>query len=116
KVLEVRGPRELYYQPRHVYTAEFLGAGNIIQGTIPKERSIDSSILIGTSIGVLTARGGDVSGAEQVHVLVQPENIEVLKIKEGSSDAQNVIACILSESQFTGAYMELGLAFEDGST
>src|SRR5690606_7298071 len=111
--LEVRRPRELYYKPRHVYTAEFLGAGNIIQGTIQEERAIDSDILIGTSIGVLAAKGKELGGAEQVHILIQPENIKVLKSKDGSSDARNIVACILSESQFTGAYMELGLEFED---
>ena len=68
-------PEEVYYEPASRWTAEFVGASNVVAGRVV-EGEVD------TAVGRLAARG--VNGAPVVDVLLRPELLELVPDGEGA--------------------------------
>jgi len=68
-------PEELYFAPADRWSAEFLGAGNVLQGSVDGEG-------VRTPIGVVPAHG--TNGAPSVDVLVRPELVELAPDPSGA--------------------------------
>jgi iron(III) transport system ATP-binding protein len=70
-------PEEVYYEPASRWSAEFVGASNVVEG-----RVVDGQVE--TSFGRFAARG--VNGAPAVDVLVRPELLELVPDPSGSGE------------------------------
>ncbi len=74
RVVESGAPQEIYAQPRHSFTARFLGVSNTITGVV---RQVDGDIgTVETGLGVLRCRGSaDTSPGDSVLLAVRPDSI-----------------------------------------
>jgi iron(III) transport system ATP-binding protein len=70
-------PEDVYYEPASRWSAEFVGASNIVRG-----RVVDGSVE--TAIGTLAARG--VNGSPVVEVLVRPELLRLVPDPAGMGE------------------------------
>jgi iron(III) transport system ATP-binding protein len=76
-VVQEGAPEELYFSPASRWAAEFVGAGNVLPG------SIDGG-LVHTILGAFPANG--VNGERAVEVLVRPELLELRPDPAGSAE------------------------------
>ena len=82
-------PEELYFRPRSLFAATFLGDSNIIPATV--ERGGTGEVELQSAYGTLRAHApeGTVAGAA-VNVLVRPENVAVVAAGEAADPAANL--------------------------
>jgi putative spermidine/putrescine transport system ATP-binding protein len=108
RIEQIGTPQELYFRPRSLFAAEFLGESNILDATVG-------------DAGELTAPGGlvlqvkDRSAArpgERVKVLVRPERLHLLG--EGDS-ADNIAEGELGETVFSGGMTRYFVRLPEGS-
>jgi iron(III) transport system ATP-binding protein len=88
KIMQVGGPRELYERPRDRFVADFMGATNLIEGTIAERNG--SGVVVKTGVGamrVAASVAGDSPTASSgpVHCMVRPESVRLVE----SGAAQN---------------------------
>jgi iron(III) transport system ATP-binding protein len=74
-IVQVGTPEELYFAPANRWSAEFLGAGNVLPGQV-------AAGAVHTSIGVFPASGA----AGPVEVLVRPELVALAPDPEGQGE------------------------------
>jgi iron(III) transport system ATP-binding protein len=88
KIMQVGGPRELYERPRDRFVADFMGATNLIEGTIAERDG--SGVVVKTGVGAVRV-AASVTGASPtasagpVHCMVRPESVRLVE----SGVAQN---------------------------
>ncbi len=100
RIEQVGTPQELYFRPRSVFAAEFLGESNILDATVTES---GSTIRLTASDGLaLQARHDDgvapPTGAA-VKVVVRPESLRLLGAEETSD---NVATGVLKDPVFVG--------------
>jgi putative spermidine/putrescine transport system ATP-binding protein len=91
KIEQMGPPDELYFQPRTLFAAEFLGDSNILDGTVAG---------IGEFVSVNTDQGGSMiarpapiaENGKTVKILVRPENLTLLREGEESALANRLSA------------------------
>jgi iron(III) transport system ATP-binding protein len=76
-VVQEGTPEELYFAPASRWAAEFVGAGNVLPGTVDAD-------LVRTAVGAFPANGA--RGAGTVEVLVRPELIELEPDPDGPGE------------------------------
>ncbi|MBW6425760.1 ABC transporter ATP-binding protein [Rhizobium sp. XQZ8] len=78
QIEQIGTPQELYFQPKTLFAADFLGESNLIAGTIVGEEN-DCLTLELPGIGTVRVRSGNtpVSGSDIVH-FTRPESLSVL--------------------------------------
>ncbi len=75
-LLDVAGPREIYFRPRSAFTADFIGLTNIIKGRLAGEE--DGLARLETPIGsVLCAQSGEKRKNGEVVIFLRPEDVTV---------------------------------------
>ncbi len=81
---QIGTPNEIYDEPKNIWVAKFIGDANIFDGTFLG----DNQIRLFDKIAVHTDEGGDGSFAvgERVHVLIRPEDFDVVPAGEGIFD------------------------------
>jgi iron(III) transport system ATP-binding protein len=77
RVVQEGSPEELYFSPASRWAAEFVGAGNVLSGSVDGE-------LVYTILGAFPANG--VNGERVVEVLVRPELLELRPDPAGSAE------------------------------
>jgi len=76
KIVQLGTPREIYETPRNTFVAEFIGASNLIKGTVASAES--GAAVVETPAGrFVSAREHVVSVGDAVRVSVRPESIEI---------------------------------------
>jgi putative spermidine/putrescine transport system ATP-binding protein len=71
------GPEELYFRPKSVFAADFLGNANLIPATV--EGTEQGAVRLATAFGPITAPrpSFELSAGQQVRVLIRPENMRL---------------------------------------
>jgi putative spermidine/putrescine transport system ATP-binding protein len=98
RIEQVGTPQELYFRPRSVFVAEFLGESNIVDATVAAAG--DLMQLNGPGGLAIRAHGdGAVAPGAAVKVIVRPERLRLLGDGE---TADNAVAGTLKETVFVG--------------
>jgi putative spermidine/putrescine transport system ATP-binding protein len=114
KIEQMGPPDELYFQPRTLFAAEFLGDSNILDGTVT-----DLGEFVSVNIdqgGSLTARPASI--AEQgkaVKVLVRPENVTLLREGE-ESELANRLSAEMVDTIILGGVIKSYVRLSDDTT
>ena len=103
RIHEVGTPTTLYREPGSRNVMEFLGASNILEGTVTSARSGASRIRIGDTLQLKA--GGTHDKGRAVQLGIRPEQFVVETEKPGK--AENVIAATVSEAVYKGPHVEL---------
>jgi iron(III) transport system ATP-binding protein len=108
RIIERGRPVDIYRHPRHVFTAKFLGATNLIAGTIADVDTATGRLAVTTALGRIL--GIDPSRAlaqgAKVQVSIRPED---LSPHEGAAGAVNTIEGRMTFAAFAGAAVEAEL-------
>jgi iron(III) transport system ATP-binding protein len=86
RVEQMGPPEDVYLRPASRFVAEFVGTGNIIDGTI--ERRLPDGVEVQTAGGTLraTAEGTDLAPGAAVGILIRPEHVRIAPLSDGADD------------------------------
>jgi putative spermidine/putrescine transport system ATP-binding protein len=98
RIEQIGTPQELYFKPRSVFVAEFLGESNILEGTV-SERGPRTLLTAADGLRIQAASDGGAQLGESVKFVVRPESIRLLAPDE---PADNVVTGTLKETVFVG--------------
>jgi len=107
-------PHELYFRPRTLFSARFLGDSNVLSGKL-QGRAQDG--LVETPVGLLRSSNGNehVGDGESVHLMVRPENVMLLSPDNKHEYANAVEATVVDTISF-GGVIKTFARLSDGST
>jgi ABC-type Fe3+/spermidine/putrescine transport system ATPase subunit len=107
---QIGTPEDIYYRPRTIFAAEFIGSANILPGC-----SLGTDGVRTVSDLVLRPSCGLPSTGSNINVVIRPEN---LRISEGSSApaGSSLIKGKVVDSVFLGAISEVTVALGDDVT
>lgn len=73
RIVQVGSPRSLYFEPNSVFSAQFIGSSNIIEGIVEET---NGNALIRSDVGLINLTTSDfpARGGDNVCVLIRPEN------------------------------------------
>ena len=100
-------PQELYFQPRTVFAADFLGESNLMPATV--RESSTGETLVGASDGV-TVRGQPnpaLSQGDGVRFMVRPESVKLVEPGGADNEVEGVLKEVIMSGQITKCFMEL---------
>ena len=90
RILQLGRPTEIYDQPNSQFVADFMGATNLLNGTLCSEVDAATVKLVDTDIGpILCSFSRRMPCGSQVVISVRPENIKITK--ENRPEENNVI-------------------------
>ena len=99
--------RDLYFQPRTVFAANFLGQSNILPAEIDRSGPTPT---IRTAGGLRLASAAFDGSAPMSHVMIRPENLRLLPPGELADDA---VPGVVDEVVFTGGTIRLLVRIAD---
>jgi putative spermidine/putrescine transport system ATP-binding protein len=100
RIEQIGTPEELYFKPRSVFVAEFLGESNILEATVEaRGGAIVLTAVEGLEIRAAADAGRAAPVGAKVRFVVRPESIRLLAPGE---TAENVASGTLKESVFVG--------------
>ena len=113
KIEQIGDPEELYFRPRSVFVADFIGDSNLIEVTI-KNGATDGSCLVEGPAGIsLSSSSSDnYTSHAKARLMVRPERVRIL----GPTDtAANAVRGITREVLFVGAQYKYCVELADGT-
>ncbi|MCC7045986.1 MAG: ABC transporter ATP-binding protein [Alphaproteobacteria bacterium] len=106
RIIEVSTPEELYNSPKTLFSAEFVGASNLIPGRSAPCANREGYSQVDTALGLMIARGN--VHAELAVLSIRPERIRVASATTANL-AENEFDCVVRSSHFTGDRREVEL-------
>jgi ABC-type Fe3+/spermidine/putrescine transport system ATPase subunit len=96
-------PRDVYSRPRDQFMADFMGAGNVLEGSVVHDAKARDMIEVDVGFGTLrsSAGGQAFQAGQRVTVAIRPEGITLSDDKRDNSFPCKVLA-----DAFLGSYME----------
>jgi iron(III) transport system ATP-binding protein len=112
RIVERGRPVDIYRRPRHVFTAQFLGATNLIAGTIAEADVAAGTLAVTTVLGRILGIDptGSLRPGAKVVVSIRPED---LSIRAPAAGAVNTIEGQMTFAAFAGAAVEAELRCGD---
>jgi iron(III) transport system ATP-binding protein len=99
-IVQAAPPRALYERPANAFVAQFVGASNLLPGTVAARDPDPDTVSIACEIGTLHARAADVlAPGDAVLLFVRPEHVE---LSEAKPDGANVFAATVDQKVFLG--------------
>jgi putative spermidine/putrescine transport system ATP-binding protein len=109
RIEQLGTPRELYFQPRSVFVAEFLGESNIIEARVAEGG--DPALLDAGGLTIRAHATGAAPGAA-VKLVLRPEHLRLLEPGEA---ADNVAEGRIKETVFVGGVTRCFVALPGGA-
>jgi putative spermidine/putrescine transport system ATP-binding protein len=101
---------ELYFYPRTVFTAQFLGESNILEATVTESDS--EKLVLRGSVGAIKALPREIAVGTKATVVVRPENIRMLRPGE---QVCNEVSGDLTETTFIGGSTKHYVKTDEGA-
>ena len=119
RVEQISPPRELYTRPQSIFTARFIGANTLINGTVRNME--DDLVTVDTPFGALIAdrpakpatpgaSAAIVLPAEAMHVLPATMPEAEIRAKHGT----NLLPCTITRQQLVGHILQIGMTLPSG--
>ena len=113
RIEQIGSPAELYFSPRSVFAADFIGESNLLDGQVA---AVDGSeVTLVSTAGVLlkpkAGKGRPVRSGETVKLMVRPEMLSVL---QPGAKADNVIEARLMDVILVGGVTKTYARLADG--
>ena len=107
RIEQLGSPAELYFRPRTLFVADFLGESNLLQGTLERVEGGEADVRFtrGDGRARVTLHAALPVGSK-VRVMVRPQNLAV----RGESAAVNCVAGTVLDSMITGSLTKLYVA------
>jgi putative spermidine/putrescine transport system ATP-binding protein len=114
RIEQVGSPADLYFRPRTVFAAGFLGESNVLDATVAGTDG--STVLLGGVVDGAVLRAPAAAGVrhgDRVKLVVRPERLTLLRPGE---DAPNVLEGVLQEVILVGGVTKFYVRLGDGRT
>ena len=109
RIEQLGTPADLYFRPRSLFVADFLGESNILPAALRSRSGDEVEIGLGTQgvSGRALANGNDLPPGSEVRVMVRPQNLTVAR-KGGSvpDGIQGRVSEVMVTGSLTKVYME----------
>lgn len=103
KLLDVAGPKEVYFKPRTQFTADFIGLTNILRGRVKELK--DGTGEVETKLGrLLSPLPAESKTGDEVLIFIRPEDVVVLK--QQPEAAENVFSGEIRALIFLGEMVD----------
>jgi len=103
RVVQAGTPKELYFKPRSIFVADFLGRSSIYRGLVLEQSGYEVKVQLEDSNLVLKGIALEEKLPPKVAVVIRPE---VIKIGEDAEPGDIVVKGILEFAMFTGEKIE----------
>jgi len=104
KIEQLGTPSELYFRPRTLFVADFLGESNLLEGTVERVEGGQADVRFAQDGGRARALAhAELAAGSKVRVMVRPQNIGV---RAGPADVNSVRGTVL-DSMITGSLTKL---------
>jgi len=115
QVEQIGTPEELYFRPKSLFSADFLGESNFIAAEVLR---IENGFVVaktpaGETLSALSVEGSDIQPGQSIRIMVRPECVRVMAPDENADNEQTVT---LGRSVLTGATSRLLGTRTDGTT
>jgi iron(III) transport system ATP-binding protein len=100
-VVECGTPQELYYRPRRLFTAQFIGRAELVPCTVG--RRAGGGALVTTPLGPVMASGAAADGPRQATLMVRPEHLSIVP---AGADLPNKFPGTVQSAVFLGRFFE----------
>jgi putative spermidine/putrescine transport system ATP-binding protein len=105
RIEQIDTPENLYFRPRSVFAADFLGDSNIFKGRVDATGRLEGP-------GRLVVSGASAGAADAVTAIIRPESIRLLAAGEA---AEGVADGRVENVVFVGGFMRIFVRLADGT-
>lgn len=101
-------PADLYFRPKTLFVADFLGESNLLPARVVKIEGSNIEVLIGPEgVKASAFANGPVRKGEEIHVMIRPQNLSIGKAGAASSGKLRAkVTDIMVTGSLTKIYME----------
>jgi putative spermidine/putrescine transport system ATP-binding protein len=110
RIEQIGTPQELYFRPRTMFVAQFLGESNILEGSVT-EHGEPTLLAAGESLRVRAASVDRALAGGAVKIVIRPESLRLLAPGEA---AENIATGRLKETVFVGGVSRHFVALPGG--
>ena len=107
-IVEVGTPQEIYLNPKTIFTANFVGEANFLEGTLSPRSKKDVEVRDGFKVRTTQE---NIPESERLVVAVRPEHVI---IEEESRKAVNAFQCRVEAIRFLGSLVRFELRLDNG--
>jgi putative spermidine/putrescine transport system ATP-binding protein len=112
RIEQLGTPDDLYFRPRSVFAADFLGESNLLDGTVSALDDGRASVRLSDGTELRGMSGDDLTIGEPVRLMVRPEAVQFLG--ESAADPGNVITAALRDTVMSGGTTKYFFATSTG--
>ncbi len=108
KIEQLGAPGDLYFRPRTVFVADFLGESNLLPAQVDRNEAGTLAVTLdgGAGSGQAIGNGANLAAGAKVTVMVRPQNITVRPAGEGSGKLKGRLTDIMVTGSLTKLYLE----------
>ena len=110
RVEQIGTPREIYETPRTRFVADFIGASNLLAGSVASASSDRVVVRVG-DLSLTSSHGADVATGQSVTVLIRPERVRLLR-SANDRPASNLLAGRVVDVVYLGEDLQVSVEFE----
>jgi len=105
KIVEEGSPHELYFSPRNVFVASFVGENNTLEGKVSKIENDKIFVSIGNWILKRSRKGyTDLKEGDKVAVIIKAEGVEIIHNKDKQKHRyENILEGVVTQTAFLGS-------------
>lgn len=113
KIEQLGTPDDLYFRPRTLFVADFLGESNLLPATLTASRGDEVDVLIGDrGITAKATANGTLKPDTNVHIMVRPQN---MVIEKASAANAGHFQATVTDVMVTGSLTKIYMSTDEGA-
>ena len=105
RVVECGTPQELYYRPRRLFTAQFIGRAEIVPCTVARREG--GAALLETPLGAIVSKCGASDASGRASLMIRPEHLSIVP---ADARVANTLPGTVASAVFLGRLFEYEIA------
>jgi len=107
KIEQLGSPGDLYFRPRTVFAADFLGESNLFEATVSSVSSDGAMLALdhGRVRALAVGNGASLQAGQQVRVLVRPQNLGLARELPASPHLSAQVLDVMITGSLTKLYL-----------
>ncbi|ABR64230.1 polyamine ABC transporter ATP-binding protein [Sinorhizobium medicae] len=111
KIEQLGTPADLYFRPKTLFVADFLGESNLLPATAGRSQGELMNVEIGPQrVAAQALANNEVSVGDAIHIMIRPQNLTIEK-----AEAKDRISAIVSDVMVTGSLTKIYMNAVDAS-
>lgn len=112
KIEQLGTPADLYFRPKTLFVADFLGESNLIEATVTSADDDMIDVTIGAgSVAAQAIANEAISAGDAIHIMIRPQNLTINKTQKADG-----IGAVVSDVMVTGSLTKIYMNAEGWSS